>query len=329
MTAGTTTKKVSPKEFSDAREFLDALSLDKWTSPLSWSCPWVFRGQQSSSWDLKPSAWRPPETVALKQLASIRSCFARDCGDAIRKQLYRNPLTEWADGDAVVKAYAQARAEFALLLQFVQLSDELGHRVPDIDAYLRLAHYDYIPNVQHFPLVRFLPEVNAASALAQHHGVPTRSLDCTKNPLYAAYFAASEVDSDNDPGSIAVWALRPDLLLEAGRDEKFNAGYSRFLCQTVPSGDNPYLRSQEGLFVCPSYGCAYIAKTGDFPDLEDFACNAQELAGTELIQKLTLPYSQVGELLRLLWLRRVSRAHLMPTLDNVSQALDSRWKWSI
>lgn len=321
---------VKPKEYSSAAEFLNALATEQWTLSYSWACPWVFRGQSSASWDLTPGAWREPTTTAQKRLAAIRVGFARQFGDAIRERLEQNPLAKWANGDFVVKAYAQARAEFELLLQFMQMADELGHQVPNIDVYLRLKHHDYLPDVQTFPLLRFLPEGNAAAALAQHHGVPTRSLDFTRNPLYAAYFAASEVPGDGQTkDSIAVWAIRPDILLEVGRVEKFNSEYKRFLSGTVPAGENPYLRSQEGLFISPTYGCAHIAKFGTFPNLEAFAAEAQLLTNDELIKKLTLPYSEVGELLRLLWLRGVSRAHLMPTLDNVTLALDGRWKWSI
>ena len=166
------------------------------------------------------------------------------------------------------------------------------------------------------------------AALAQHHGVPTRSLDWTRNPFYAAYFAGSEVESQSVDGRIAVWAVRPDLLLEQGRAERYNSEYTRFLHHTVPNSENPYLRSQEGLFIHPTYGCAHIARTGEFPNLEAFAKQVQSESSSAVIRMLALPYSEVGELLRLLWLKGVSRAHLMPTIDNVTHALSSRWKWA-
>jgi len=48
-----------------------------------------------------------------------------------------------------------------------------------------------------------------------------------------------------------------------------------------------------------------------------------------IIKKLSLPHSEVGELIRLLWLRGVSLAHLMPTIDNAAQALEIQWRWSL
>jgi hypothetical protein len=232
------------------------------------------------------------------------------------------------NADFVLKAYAQARAEFSLLLDFVTLADELGHRVPSIDRYVRLATHDYMPDIRNYPLVRFLPDANPAAALAQHHGVPTRALDWTRNPLYAAYFAASGVDAPQSTADMAVWAIRPDLLREHGRAEQHNSGFTRFLDRTVPNSENLYVRSQEGLFMYPTYGCAHIARTGQFASLESFAMAIQAESSFPAIRKLTLPHSEVGELLRLLWLKNISRAHLMPTLDNVIHALGSRWTWA-
>lgn len=34
-----------------------------------------------------------------------------------------------------------------------------------------------------------------------------------------------------------------------------------------------------------------------------------------------MPVSQAPELLRLLWIERITQAHLMPTLDNVANAV--------
>jgi FRG domain len=323
-----TAPTVPSEEYATAASFLDALDVRSWTVGTAWSCPWVFRGQRDALWKLTPTAWRGQSTIPLKRLAQVREKLTEEFGPRIRERLQNNPKTRDTNADYVVMAYSQARAEFSLLLDFVQLADELGYRVPSIESYLRLAAHDYLPDVQNYPLVRFLPEPNAAMALAQHHGVPTRSLDWTRNPLHAAYFAASEVESPHMVGSMSVWALRPDLLKELGRAEQYNSSFTRFLDHTAPTSENPYLLSQEGLFIHPTYGCAHVAKTGQFPCLETFAMGVQGDCSSLVIRKLTLPCAEVGELLRLLWLKGVSRAHLMPVLDNVTHALSAKWKWA-
>lgn len=46
--------------------------------------------------------------------------------------------------------------------------------------------------------------------LMQHHGVPTRLLDWSENPLVALYFAVESTEHDSSDG--AIWVLTPRLL---------------------------------------------------------------------------------------------------------------------
>lgn len=64
-----------------------------------------------------------------------------------------------------------------------------------------------VTHVQHLPRSEW-----EALAIAQHHGLPTRFMDWTTNPLVALYFAVRETTSDRDGGPLnsAVYVLISD-----------------------------------------------------------------------------------------------------------------------
>jgi FRG domain len=282
-----------------ADSFLDYLrpSKDHWWMPgLSGEQNrWVFRGHQDASWKLVPSIARKNADERYAKILAAQEAILE------KIQLPPDLSAEKLRARRLVAAYVSALKNFKNLAETLILSPELPN-VPDYDlqSFVTYDGGSYM-------------EFEGPATLAQHHGLPTFLLDWTARPEIAASFAVDH-GQQSQQTDIAVFAL---LRTKAPviNPNTANGAYE-FIEGSKFS--NTYLNTQQGVFTRHQGHQVFMA-TGDIVPLEDVISGSFPAYDYKLLLKIVLEKSQMPRLRELLARENLTKAHLMPTLDNVSQ----------
>ena len=207
----------------------------------------------------------------------------------------------FADFHGIVQQFEDAtifrgvgKSSYLLIPTVGRLKARYARTVEELER--RLLRYFQESSV---PYLQFTPENDMEwLALGQHHGLPTRLLDWTYNPLVALYFA---VEKESDEDSAVYVFTGGSAKKDRHQDDPFKLTRLR---RYRPRHLSARIAAQAGLFT------AHAQPNKPFND--------------KRIQKILVPKEIRTELKKTLAKYGITRRHLFPGLDGLADTL--RWQ---
>lgn len=303
-------------EFERASSFVERLRVEneKWGHQARID-RWIFRGVGSSQYKLLPAAWRESSENKLSSLiAEYRPIVA-----AILEKMQMDGRKHGQnDSPGAIQAATNTIAQLYALGEFEGLCDEIKLYIPYGEK--RDTVESYIASIRNGNPIDKCEFPHHAAAFAQHHGIPTYLLDCTYDPLTAAYFAASSYHVGHE--RIAVWAINlRGLVLRK---------IHRLILTTAPRYNFDFLHAQDAVFLRHNNGISRCIESGTWESFEDYVEERHVwLKGDTSprnIIKLTLPHEEIPRLVTILRKYRKTEATLRPTYEHAAAQLFEDWK---
>lgn len=348
-------------ECDTARSFLEALNINDpiWVTdstglinnPME-SEKWIFRGHGNGNYKLIPSAWRSKKIFSnlsknkiFPKIIDLSSPWTGNFGDLFKQ----NRLNY----KRFTKLLKHIYSEMYLVQKFVKQANMVGLHVNTLDPFnisfeQMLMNYatqqDFFSDAV-YSFVDWLLKLSTEDeylsdqyltnkydeytvAYAQHHGIPTRFLDFTKNPLKAAFFASFQYMASNENvNEIAVYCLNKDML-------DYLPHAARSICEKLEFVDNfkqsqfDYLQAQEGLFLVMTGANQYFYENGCWPDLDRYLSYIGIVSSDVSVnyKKITLPSTQVPQLVHCLDKLNLNITTMMPSYESVNNYVLNKLK---
>ena len=223
------------------------------------------------------------------QVASVRNLLESFEKSDDELQMYRGQTRDWPLLPSIGRYLATVSG----------YDDWRGFHDDIIYEFLRLGH----------PYLAGLPTKGAESwVLGQHHGLPTRLLDTTTNPLKALFFAVNHPADDAHDGVVWIFSYtrwREDL------GEEHKSFWDKELVPFLPAQLNPRLTAQEGSFI------SYPLPKNRKPLTPINKLNQDDVS----LSKLIIPAAAKAKLRRELQVLGVQYRLLFPDLDGVARSI--------